>query len=197
MQVILKKDVVTVGEMGETINVKDGYARNFLIPQGFAIPATKGNLQQVEALRRRREEIRVSQAANFEELVQILSGKSVVIEARVNEVGHLYGSVGPKEVVEAINTTYKTGVEGRYVVMPEHIKEPGSYDVTLAFSSDLSAPVRVEVITDGQEPPPPETEAEQGQEQPEQVEQDQPEVEQIQQDQPEAEQTPRQDEPQA
>ena len=195
MKVILKKDVVTVGEMGETLNVKDGYARNFLIPQGLAIPATKGNLQQVEALRKRREEIRLTQAANFEEFIQVLSGKTVVIEARVNEVGHLYGSVGPREVVEALNTTYNTKVQERYVVMPEHIKEPGSYDVTLAFSSELNAPVKVEVIPEGQEFPAPEPGLEPGR--PGEMEPDQAGTEQTEQDRPEAEQIPPQGEPQA
>ena len=151
MKVILRTDVTGLGEMGELVDVKDGYARNYLIPYGVAAPANRGNAGQAEALARQRALRKEKEIAVFKEMAETISGKTVVIAARVNEVGHLYGSVGPREVAETLNSVYNTKVEERHVRLDEHMKEPGSAEVSIRFSDEYQVAVTVEIVPEGRD----------------------------------------------
>lgn len=151
MKVILRTDVSNLGDMGELVDVKAGYARNYLIPLGAAIVATPGNMSQAEALKKRRAVRKENEVAAFKEMAETLGGKTVVIAARINEVGHLYGSVGPREVAEALNNLYNTKVEEKHVRLPEHIKEPGTAEVPVRFGDEYRITVTVEIVPEGEE----------------------------------------------
>jgi large subunit ribosomal protein L9 len=151
MKVILRTDVTGLGEMGELVDVKDGYARNYLIPYGVAVAADRGNAGRAEALVKQRALRNEREIAAFKEMAETISGKTVVIAARVNEVGHLYGSVGPREVAETLNSVYNTRVEGRHVRLDEHMKEPGSAEVPVRFSDEYQVAVTVEIVPEGRE----------------------------------------------
>lgn len=149
MKVILHQDVPNLGQTGDVVDVKAGYARNYLIPNSLAALATPGNLEHARALAKRRQLRRQKEIADFQQMAGLLAGKSVVITAKVNEAGHLYGSVGQREIAQAFNDLYNTAVAAAHVQMSEHIKEPCGREVLLRFADGVEARVTVEVLAEG------------------------------------------------
>jgi large subunit ribosomal protein L9 len=145
MEVILLEKVKNLGDLGDTVKVKSGYGRNFLLPQGKALPATPGNLKVFEA---RKAEL-VKKAGDSLSAAKMraekFGGKTLVIKALTAEEGKLYGSVGPTDVVRAAAAA---GIEIKRseVDMPTGaIRQVGSYPVTLRLHTEVEATVTVVV----------------------------------------------------
>ncbi len=143
MELILLQKVVNLGSLGDKVKVKPGYGRNFLVPQGKAVPATATNLAEFEA-RRAEYEARASDAlATAEARKARLEGAVVTIHANASTEGKLYGSVGPREIAEALT---KSGIEvGKSeVVMGEGaFRLVGEYEVVVHLHADVETPVKV------------------------------------------------------
>ena len=143
MELILLQKVVNLGSLGDKVKVKPGYGRNFLVPQGKAVPATAANLAEFEA-RRAEYEAKASDAlAAAEARKAKLEGASVTIHANASTEGKLYGSVGPREIAEALT---KSGIEvGKSeVVMGEGaFRLVGEYEVVVHLHADVETPVKV------------------------------------------------------
>lgn len=149
MKVVLRTDVDGIGRRGDIVEVAGGYARNFLLPRGEAMVATKGIEQQAAAMRRSRDLREARDRASAEAQAQLLAGTTLRIEARAGSTGRLFGSVTTADVVEAVQAA--KGIElGRHQVeLPEALKEVGSYEVPVHLFPGVSTVVVVEVATAG------------------------------------------------
>ena len=149
MKVLLREDVAGVGRRGDVVKVAGGFARNFLLPEGRAIVATEGVEGQAEQMRRGRD-LREAQDRNAAEAqVKLLAGAVIPVSARAAGGGRLFGSIGPADVVAAIRAAKGIEVDRRHVLLPDHIKETGTYEVTLELFRDVSTVVTVEVTAAG------------------------------------------------
>ena len=149
MKVLLREDVAGVGRRGDIVKVAGGFARNFLLPEGRAIVATEGIEGQAEQMRRGRD-LREAQDRNAAEAqVKLLAGAVIPVSARAAGGGRLFGSIGPADVVAAIRAAKGIEVDRRHVLLPDHIKETGTYEVTLELFRDVSTVVTVEVTAAG------------------------------------------------
>jgi large subunit ribosomal protein L9 len=149
MKVLLRDDVAGVGRRGDIVKVAGGFARNFLLPEGRAIVATEGVEGQAEQMRRGRDLREAQDRSAAEAQASLLAGAVIPVSARAAGGGRLFGSVGPADVVEAIKAAKGVQVDPKHVLMPEHIKETGQYEVTLELFRDVSTVVTVEVTPAG------------------------------------------------
>ena len=145
MQVILTEDVKNVGDMGEIVEVADGYGRNFLIPKGLALPATSGNRKQLEHQMRLIEKRREAERAAAREILGDIDGISITIPMRVGESDRLYGSVTNRDIATALS---QQGVEvdRKQIEVDRPLSELGIYQVPIKLASGIFANVRVWVV---------------------------------------------------
>ena len=146
MKIILTTDVEDLGYKGDVVDVADGYARNFLVPKGKAIKATRGALKEAEALRRSRlEQERVAKAA-ASEVAEALADSRVVVAARAAEEGKLFGSIGAKNVAEAIASYTGVTVDPQMVMLTGPVKEIGLHTITLRPHAEVEFTLTLDVI---------------------------------------------------
>jgi len=151
MKVILLEKIHKLGNLGDTVVVKPGYGRNFLIPQGKAVPANKENVAKFEARRAELEKVATEKLGEAQKRAEQLQGLSLEIIAQAQEEGKLFGSVGVREIVEAIVEKGFT-VEKREVILPHgSIHEIGEYEVEIILHSDVKVTVPVKVIAEEKE----------------------------------------------
>lgn len=147
MKLILKKDVPNLGESGEIIDVKPGYGRNYLIPQGLAYVASDANLQRLQEERQREvEEARRKKLEAGRRAAQ-LAGTSITFHARASEEGSLFGSVTAADIAERLNTEVEIDfeVDKNDVELDEPIKTVGVAEVSIRFHADVEAPIEIRV----------------------------------------------------
>lgn len=145
MQIILLEKVANLGQLGDIVRVKDGYARNFLIPQGKAKRATEANLKQFEARRAELEKQQAEILAAAQVRGEKLNGTSVTINAKAGVDGRLFGSVTNADIAEALSAT-GTKVSKMEVRLPEGpFKAVGEYDVAIALHHDVVVDVKIVV----------------------------------------------------
>ena len=148
MQLILLQKVTNLGNLGDKVNVKPGFGRNFLVPQGKAVPATAANLAEFEARRAEYEAKANDALAAAEARKARLEGAVVTIHANASTEGKLYGSVGPREIAEAL-TKAGTEVGKSEVVMGEGaFRNVGEYEVVVHLHADVETPVKVNVVAE-------------------------------------------------
>ena len=139
MQVILKQDVKGSGKAGDLIKVADGYAKNYLIKKGLAVPADAAAINEKktkDAALAHRLQVELDQAR---ELAARLEGKTVVLTAKAGANGKLFGSVTAKEVAEEINRTYQVETEKKKIVLGEEVKSYGSFPFEIKIHAGVSA----------------------------------------------------------
>jgi len=145
IQVILKEDVDNLGNSGDLVRVRPGYARNFLIPKGLAVAATRGNIAQIEHERRAALARAAKVRAESETLAKRLEGSVARIQKQAGEGGKLYGSVTAQDIAEAL-AAQGTEVDRRKLTMPdEPIKQIGTHTVTLRLSGQVTVDIKVDV----------------------------------------------------
>ena len=143
MQLILLQKVVNLGNLGDKVEVKPGYGRNFLVPQGKAVPATAANVAEFEAKRAEYEAKAQAMLGDAEGRRAKLEGASVTIHANASTEGKLYGSVGPRDIAEAL-TKAGLPVGKSEVVMGEGaIRHIGEFEVVVHLHADVETPVKV------------------------------------------------------
>jgi len=147
MQIILLEKVVNLGQLGDVVRVKDGYARNFLIPTGKARRATQAAIQEFEARRAELEKIQADKLAAAQAMGQQLEGLAVEITEKAGVDGRLVGSVGNFDIAEALKKKGFAAVEKAMVRMPNGpLKAIGEYEVEVALHTDVLANIKVTVI---------------------------------------------------
>lgn len=149
MKVLLCEDVAKLGWLGDVVEVKDGYARNYLLPQGLAVIPTEAAVRSLAEEKTKRAEARRLAREEKERLSISLEGVEIQLSAKANELGHLFGSVTEADIAEALQ---KKGfaVTADMVQMEAHIKEVGSSVVIIKTASDLRAAVQVIVAAQEQ-----------------------------------------------
>jgi large subunit ribosomal protein L9 len=145
MRVILRTDVESVGNKGDVVDVADGFARNYLLPKGWAMKASAGAEAQAEKMRRSRNIKDAADRSAAEDIATRLVPTTITIEARVGSEGRLFGSVGTHEVVEAIASQTGIELDRKQVKLPEPIKEAGTHLVPVKLHADVEFPVTLEV----------------------------------------------------
>ena len=146
MQIILMEKVINLGGLGDVVKVKDGYARNFLIPQGKAKRATPDNLKEIEARRAELEKAANAKLTDARQIAEQLEGKGVQVSQKAGVDGRLFGSVTNVDIVEALKAQgFK--VEKAMVRLPSGpLKQVGEHPVTVALHSDVTAHITVTVV---------------------------------------------------
>lgn len=148
MQLILLQNVQNLGKLGDKVNVKPGFGRNYLIPYGKAVPATEANLAQFEARRAEYEAKAKAALDGAEGRKAALEGVEVTIAANASTEGKLYGSITPRDIAEALT---KAGhkVEKSEVVLGEGpLRRTGEYDVVVHLHADIEATVKINVVAE-------------------------------------------------
>ena len=146
MKVVLQKDVPGLGKKDTAVDVAEGYARNYLIPRGLALPASSAALKRIEVIRdaERRKEAR--EEARAREDARKLKEQGVTIRAKAGEKGRLYGSITAKDVADAIRTVIGVDVDRRKIELTDPISELGEQMVTVKLFSGVSADVMITVV---------------------------------------------------
>jgi large subunit ribosomal protein L9 len=145
MIVILLKDVKGTGKAGDVVKVSDGYARNMLIPKGFAAEASDGNIRNLEKQKALVEEKKAAEYAKAEELAKKLSEVTVNIETKSGEGGRLFGSITSKDIADALKEQHKIDVDKRKFAMDNPIKHVGESEVLIKLYHEVSAKLKVNV----------------------------------------------------
>ena len=146
MKVVLQKDVPGLGKKDTAVDVAEGYARNYLIPRGLALPASSAALKRIEVIRdaERRKEAREEDKAR--EDARKLKAQGVTITAKAGEKGRLYGSITSKDVADAIRRVIGVDVDRRKIELKDPIRELGEHMVTVKLFSGVSADVMITVV---------------------------------------------------
>lgn len=146
MRVVLRDDVDGVGKKGDVVDVADGFARNFLLPQARAFKATDGVVAQAAAMRRSRDLKDAKDRASAETVARELVAKVIRIPAKAGTEGRLFGSVTASDVADAVQSQAGVSLDRRKVELPEPIKTVGAHDVGVKLHSDVELRITVEVV---------------------------------------------------
>ncbi len=150
MKVILKTDVAQLGLMGDLVDVKPGYARNFLLPKAFAALATTRNVKLLEHEKRVISAKIKKEKHTAETIAQSISALSISISAKVGEEGKLFGSVSSKDIADAMKKA-GTEVDKRKIQLDKPIKEAGTFQIPVKIHHDVTASLTVEVVPQTEE----------------------------------------------
>ena len=146
MKIVLRDDVDNLGRKGDLLEVADGYARNFLVPRGLALRASKGVVKQADAMRRSREAREVRDRGEAEEVAARLAGVRIEIRARAGEGGKLFGSVTSSDITDAVLAQSGVELDRRKLDLGEPLKEVGATEVSVRLHPEVSATIQVEVV---------------------------------------------------
>ena len=144
MQIILLETLNKLGKAGEIVNVKDGFAKNFLIPQKKAIVANKKNLNDLNSRMSQINENNAKKISEANELKAKLDGKEIKIQMEANEDGKLYGNPGPRQICDKLINDFSIDFEPGSIVL-DNISTLGSHDVTLRIYDDIIATIKIEI----------------------------------------------------
>ncbi|NLT27000.1 MAG: 50S ribosomal protein L9 [Microbacteriaceae bacterium] len=145
-KVILTNEVSGLGSAGDVVEVKNGYARNYLVPRGFAVHWTKGGEKQVEQIRSARSARELKTAEEAQALKVSLEAALVKVQVKAGTDGRLFGSVRPADVADAVKEQGIGEIDKRKVEFPNPVKSTGNHDITVRLTEDVVANVTLQVI---------------------------------------------------
>ncbi len=146
MKLILTHEVTGVGAAGDIIDVKDGYARNYLLPRGFATGWTKGGQKQVDAIIKARATREVKSLDQARQMKGQLEAKSVTVAAKAGNAGRLFGAVSNADIAAAVRAAGGPELDKRKIEVQGHIKTTGSYEALVRLHPEVQAKVSLEVV---------------------------------------------------
>ena len=146
MEVILLRDMENLGKVGDIVKVKDGYARNYLIPSGIALPATKSNVRKVQNELKSLKKKAERQLQKFKEMAEKLNTTRVTIEHEAGEEGKLFGSVTTSQIEKALHKAGFEDIEKKQIILEKPIRETGTYEVKIHLFKDVEATITVDVV---------------------------------------------------
>ena len=146
MKLVLIEDVDGLGLKGDVVEVADGYGRNYLVPQEKAVKATKGAIQDAERVRMIRAEADRVAKESAEALAESLTEARVVIAARAADEGKLFGSIGVRDIAEAIEKYTGIDVDHRHITLPQPIKDIGLHEITVKPHQEVQFQLSLDVI---------------------------------------------------
>ena len=145
MKVLLCEDIEKLGWFGDVVEVNNGYARNYLLPQGLAKVVTEDSIRALAEEKAKRSERRIQDSKRLEGAAQAVEGAEAVVAAKANEQGHLYGSVTAEQIATNLREQ-GFQVANEIVQLPEHIKQVGTHTITLKFTDNLKATINLVVV---------------------------------------------------
>lgn len=145
MEVILKENVANLGKAGDIVKVKDGYARNFLIPKGQAIPATDGNIKALQEQIKKKLKEKNMKEENLKSLLEKIKGVELTIKKLAAEDNKLFGSVSEMDIVEGLKNL-GIEIEKNNVILDKHIKEPGEFLIKIKLKEGFETNIKVKII---------------------------------------------------
>ena len=148
MDIILLQDIDKVGDKHEVVSVKDGYGRNYLIPQKLAIIANKSNLARLAELRRQEEAREAKKVGLYQEIADKLKDTVLKIGAKTGTSGKIFGSVTNVQIAQALKDQHEIEVERRKIELEEDVKELGTYTAKLNLHKEVEASVTFEVVSE-------------------------------------------------
>jgi large subunit ribosomal protein L9 len=148
MKIILLQDVNKIGNQGDVCNVADGYARNYLIPKGFAVVADNKNLKTLGVQKEKQAKREKIQKNNAQKLAERLSGQPIVIKTKAGESGRLFGSVTSMELAAAVKAQLGLEIDKRKIELPEPIKALGNHEVKVKLHPEVHSEFTVTVEAD-------------------------------------------------
>ena len=148
MKIILKKDVANLGEAGEIVEVKTGYALNYLVPQGFATIGTPSAIKQHEETIRQRAHKEAKNIAEAQAYAEKIASSLVKIPAKTNEAGKIYGSVTPAQIADALVAACFEVDKKNVTIVSEEVKELGIYDAKVKCYKGVFADLKFEVVAE-------------------------------------------------
>jgi large subunit ribosomal protein L9 len=147
MKLILTSDVPNLGGPGDIVQVKDGYGRNYLLPRGLAVVATRGAEKQVAAIRRAQQNRQIRDLGHAREVAEQLGALSVTVRARAaGDSGRLFGSVTAADIVEAVRAAGGPALDRRSVDVPSQIKTVGTHQIRVRLHPEVTSDVDVDVV---------------------------------------------------
>lgn len=146
MNVIFIKDLKGQGKAGDQKNISDGYAKNFLIPKGYAIEATAANLNNLKGKKESEQYQKEQDIKAAEEMKEKLENISVVIKTKSGENGKLFGSVTSKDIADELKKQHAISIDKKKIVLPDGIKEVGKFSVDVKLYPSILGKISVEVI---------------------------------------------------
>jgi large subunit ribosomal protein L9 len=147
MEVILKEDILNLGKIGELVRVRDGYARNYLLPRGLVLIANKKNLKTFDHQKKLVADQKQKIMRQAQSAADQLTGVSLVIPMKVGEEGRLFGSVTNIQIEKALKAK-GLNVDRRKIHLDEPIKTVGDYEVPVRLAADLTVPLKLSVVSD-------------------------------------------------
>ena len=148
MKVVFLEDVSRVARAGETKEVADGYARNYLFPQKLAVKVDSQTASVIDAQLKKRGRMRALMEEEMKELAQQIEGKEVVLKAKAGAEGKLYGSITSADIASELSKVAGKEIDKRKVELPAPIHQVGSYDVEIKFTGDIAPKVKVTVVAE-------------------------------------------------
>ena len=145
-EILLLTDVADLGKAGDVVKVADGYARNYLLPRDLAAPVSQHALRRLEKMRKAREELSRIQMAEAKDKAGKLANVSVTIRAKTVDGTRLYGSINAADIVAALQEGNKIAVDKAQVVLPEPLKETGTFDIAIKLHADLTCTIKVWIV---------------------------------------------------
>ena len=145
MEVILKKDVKGTGKEGDIVKVSDGFARNKLIPGGFAVEATDANKRAIAREKAKAAEKFAAEKEAAEKLAKKLTAAPVVVKTRVGDNGKLFGSITSMDIAQAVSEQLGTEIDKKKIILDKPIKETGVFDVGVKLFTHVTAKVKVRI----------------------------------------------------
>lgn len=146
MKVILLKDVKGSGKAGDTLNVADGYARNFLIAKGFAIEATAKNMNDLAGKKASAQHKLDVEKAENEKIASKLDGKEIIIKAKAGQGGKLFGAVTSSTVADAVKTQFSQAIDKKKINLSSEIKGYGDFTAVIKMSQGVSCTIKIKVV---------------------------------------------------
>jgi large subunit ribosomal protein L9 len=149
MKIVLRNDVDNLGKKGDLVDVADGYARNYLVPRGLALPATRGIQKQADAMKRNRDARETREREAAQALAAQFEGRTITVKARAGGEGRLFGSVTAIDIADAVHKQTGAEIDRRKIALDEPLKEVGGVDLEVRLHPDVLAVLRVEVEATG------------------------------------------------
>jgi large subunit ribosomal protein L9 len=146
MKLILTREVAKVGQAGDVVTVKDGYARNFLLPRGAAIAWSLGGEKQIEGIRRARAARDIRDLDHAREIKATLEGATITVKVKVGTAGRLFGSVTDKDVAAAIKAATSLDIDRHNIKLAGHIKKTGKHSAKVALATNVVANISIQVV---------------------------------------------------
>ncbi len=151
MKVIFLEDVAGAADAGEVKEVKNGFARNYLLPRGLAAPATPGQLQRIRAIETAAKQKRLQYSEEWGQVAEMIRGMEIPVEVRVGPNGRLFGSVTGRHIADRLSAATGRTIDHRQVLLGAAIHEPGDYPVGIRLYREVTAEVTVSVVPEGYE----------------------------------------------